>query len=49
MALELDKKEEVLMAQQGITKDYMSYMKEGSGNVGLDGNYSIQVLQCNFW
>lgn len=23
----------------------MKYMKEGSGNVGMDGNFSIQVLQ----
>lgn len=29
-----------------MTKDLMKFMKEKSGNVALDGNYSIQVLQC---
>lgn len=35
------------MAQQGMTGDLMKYLKEESGNVAMDGNYSIQVLQCN--
>lgn len=34
------------MAEQGMTSDLMKYMKEESGNVAMDGNYSIQVLQC---
>lgn len=29
-----------------MTSDYMKFLKEESGNVALDGNYSIQVLQC---
>lgn len=33
------------MSEQGMTKDLMKFMKEKSGNVALDGNYSIQVLQ----
>jgi hypothetical protein len=33
------------MAEQGVTKEFMSYLKEESGNVAMDGNYSIQVLQ----
>ncbi len=34
------------MAEQGMTSDLMKFMKEESGNVAMDGNYSIQVLQC---
>ena len=48
IALELDKKEHALMAEQGMTGDLMKYMKEESGNVAMDGNYSIQVLQCTY-
>ena len=29
-----------------MTSDYIKYLKEESGNVAMDGNYSIQVLQC---
>jgi hypothetical protein len=45
-ALDLDKKERELMLEQGMTKDFLNYMKEESGNVAMDGNYSVQVLQC---
>ncbi len=34
------------MAEQGMTSDLIKYMKEESGNVAMDGNFSIQVLQC---
>lgn len=37
------------MAEQGMTSDLMKFMKEESGNVAMDGNYSIQVLQCKFY
>jgi len=47
-ALELDKKERELMMEQGMTKDFLKYMGEDSGNVAMDGNYSVQVLQGNF-
>ncbi len=36
------------MAAEGMTSDLIKYMKEESGNVAMDGNYSIQVLQGNF-
>lgn len=36
------------MKEQGMTGDYIKYLKEESGNVAMDGNYSIQVLQCKF-
>lgn len=45
LALELDKREQDLMMEQGMTKDLIKYMKEESGNVAMDGYYSIQVLQ----
>ena len=32
------------MQEQGVTKDFLKYMQEESGNVALSGNYSIQVL-----
>lgn len=44
-ALNLDKKERELMLEQGMTKDFLKYMGEESGNVAMDGNYSVQVLQ----
>ena len=37
------------MAEQGMTSDLIKYMKEESGNVAMDGNYSIQVLQGIFF
>lgn len=33
--------------EQGMTKDFLKYMGEESGNVAMDGNYSVQVLQGN--
>ncbi len=33
------------MAAEGMTNDYIKYLAEDSGNVAMDGNYSIQVLQ----
>lgn len=32
------------MQSHGMTKDFMKFMQEESGNVALSGNYSIQVL-----
>ncbi len=32
------------MQSQGMTKDFLKYMQEESGNVAMSGNYSIQVL-----
>lgn len=32
------------MQEQGMTKDFLKYMAEESGNVAMSGNYSIQVL-----
>lgn len=45
MALELDKREEMLMLEQGMTADAIKYLKQDSSNVAMDGYYSIQVLQ----
>lgn len=45
LAQELDRKEHALMIEQGMTKDFLKYMQEDSGNVAMDGYYSIQVLQ----
>jgi len=47
LAIDLDKKEHELMVEQGMTKDFLKFMQEDSGNVAMDGYYSIQVLQCN--
>lgn len=33
--------------EQGMTKDFLKFMGEDSGNVAMEGNYSVQVLQCN--
>lgn len=33
------------MMEQGLTKEAIKYMQEESGNVAMDGYYSIQVLQ----
>jgi hypothetical protein len=35
------------MLEQGLTAEAIKYMQEESGNVAMDGYYSIQVLQCN--
>lgn len=37
------------MLEQGMTKDFLKYMGEESGNVAMDGNYSVQVLQGIFF
>ena len=29
---------------QGMTNDFLKYMAEDSGNVALDGNFSVQVI-----
>ncbi len=44
VAQELDRKEQALMFEQGATSEARAFLREGSGNVGLDGNFSIQVL-----
>lgn len=31
--------------EQGMTKEFLQYMAEDSGNVAMSGHYSIQVLQ----
>eukprot|EP00967_Tisochrysis_lutea_P123763 scaffold206332_cov33-Tisochrysis_lutea.AAC.1 len=40
---ELDARERALMLSEGMTSDAMRFMAEASGNVALDGNFSIQV------
>ena len=47
LALDLDKQEETLMLEQGMTAEAIHYMKQESSNVAMDGYYSIQVLQGN--
>ena len=37
------------MLEQGLTSEAIKYMQEESGNVAMDGYYSIQVLQCRLW
>lgn len=37
------------MMEQGLTKEAIKYMQEESGNVAMDGYYSIQVLQGRFY
>jgi ataxin-3 len=44
IALELDAKEKALMSEHGETADLRKYLKEESGNVAENGNYSIQVI-----
>jgi Ataxin-3 len=42
----LDDRERKLMAEQGTnTADYARFAAESSGNVAMDGNFSIQVLE----
>ncbi len=36
------------MMAQGMTKDFLKYMAEDSGNVALDGNFSVQVIERTF-
>lgn len=46
IAHEFDRIEADVMAENGLdTSDYLKFMGEDSGNVALDGNYSVQVLQ----
>ena len=35
IALDLDKKEKELMMEQGMTKDFLKFMGEDSGNVAM--------------
>ena len=44
IALELDRKEMELMMSQGMTDEARSFLKEQSGNVDEQGNFSVQVL-----
>jgi len=44
LAHELDRKETALMMTEGMTADAKAFLKEGSGNVDEQGNFSIQVL-----
>ena len=44
IAHELDRKEKALMMSEGMTADAMAFMREASGNVDAQGNFSIQVL-----
>ena len=32
------------MGEQGMTKDFIKFMGEDSGNVAMDGNFSVQVI-----
>uniref|UniRef100_A0A6B2LD89 ubiquitinyl hydrolase 1 n=1 Tax=Arcella intermedia TaxID=1963864 RepID=A0A6B2LD89_9EUKA len=46
IAHQLDSKETTLMAESGLdTSDYLKFAAEDSSNVGLDGNFSIDVLK----
>jgi ataxin-3 len=46
IAHEFDRIEADVMAENGLdTSDYLKFLGEDSGNVALDGNYSVQVLQ----
>ena len=45
IALSLDERERQVMAESGVgTDDFRRFSEEASGNVSLDGNFSIQVL-----
>lgn len=44
IAQQLDQIEHSLMAQEGITPEYINFVAQGSANVASDGNFSIQVL-----
>lgn len=46
IALRLDEQERAVMAEQGFdTAEFRAFSQEASGNVSLDGNFSISVLQ----
>jgi len=45
IAQELDAKEQILMQELGNTHDYRKFMAEESGNVGVDGNFSVEVIK----
>lgn len=46
IAGDLDHKEKQMMMEGGMESvDYLQYMAEGSSNVSMDGNFSIQVLE----
>ena len=43
IASHLDESERKVMAEMGHeTKDFLQYMSEESGNIGDDGNFSVQ-------
>jgi len=45
IALELDTQEKLVMSELGTsTDDFIKFAAEDSGNVALDGNFSIQVI-----
>jgi ataxin-3 len=45
IALSLDERERAVMAENGLdSAEFMAFSQEASGNVALDGNFSIQVL-----
>jgi len=46
IAIELDRNEMNLMMAEGMTAEARAFMKQESGNVALDGNFSIQVLSA---
>jgi len=46
IAQELDRNEMNLMLAEGMTAEARAFMKQDSGNVSLDGNFSIQVLSA---
>jgi len=46
LAAELDREEKLMMAEMGTeTNEYLKFMREDSHNVGLDGNFSIEVIK----
>jgi ataxin-3 len=46
IAQELDAKEQILMQELGNdTQDFRKYMSEESGNVAVDGNFSVEVIK----
>ena len=46
IAQDLDRKEQALMMEAGNTAEARAFMQQESSNVGLDGNFSIQVLNA---
>eukprot|EP00741_Cyanophora_paradoxa_P001938 tig00000523_g1877.t1 len=44
IATELDRKEREVMAEAGHTAELEKFLREDSGNIAADGNFSVQVL-----